>query len=297
MEKSTFVSIIIVSFNTRKLLLSCIESIYEYVHTPFEIIIVDNNSSDSSVLSVKKLKRQNIHIISNTENVGFAKANNQGFKKARGNYILLLNSDTLLTEDCVTPSATYLDSHARTGILSCSLKNEDGSVQPTGGYFPTLFRVFLWISFLDDIPFFNYFFRSFHPKERIYSKAVKLDWITGAYFFMRAELLESVGMLDEDYFMYVEELDYCYRVKEKGWDIDYIPRGNIIHFGRSSGSNEFAILSELKNLVLFYRKHYSILVPLLRVVLKIGALGRVVLFAILGESRKRDIYAKAFFVV
>lgn len=297
MDKSIKVSILIVSFNTKKLLVDCIESIYTHTTLPFEIIVVDNDSKDGSVAAVRKLNKKEVTILSNKSNVGFAKANNQAITLAKGKYLLLLNSDTILTEDSIGRTVEYLEQHSAVGIASCKLLNPDGSIQPTGGYFPTLPRMFFWMSFIDDIPFVSSFVFPFHPSPAFYKQARSLDWVTGAFFCVRAQVIRDIGGLDEDYFMYVEELDFCYRAKTKGWSVGYIPSTSIIHFGRASSTNEFAILSEYKNLQLFYTKHFQPQARISRLLLKFGAITRRVLFAILGRPVQSRIYAKAFSIV
>lgn len=297
MEKSTLVSIIIVNFNTKALLLACIESLYSNVKTPFEIIVVDNASSDGSSAAVERLKKKNISVIKNAENYGFAKANNQGIKRAKGSFILLLNSDTVVTNDAITQGISVLRAHPKVGVMSCKLTNADGSLQATGGYFPYPLRLFLWMTFLDDIPFISSLSRSFHPPLSYYTKSRSLDWVTGAFFLFRAEIRDTVGYLDEEYFMYVEELDYCYRIQATGWSVLYDTSSSIIHLGRASSSNEFALLSEYKNLVLFYKKHLPAWVGFCRVMLKIGALARRIIFGILGKKTQQHIYEKAFHII
>ena len=297
MDKSNKVSILIVNFNTKKLLVDCIESIYAHTTLLFEIIVVDNASTDGSVAAVRKLNKKEVTILSNKSNVGFAKANNQAISLAKGKYLLLLNSDTILTEDAIGRTVEYMNQHPKIGIASCKLLNPDGSLQPTGGYFPTLLRVFFWMSFIDDLPFISSLVLPFHPAASFYKQSRSLDWVTGAFFCVRAQVVRDIGGLDEDYFMYVEELDFCYRAKRKGWSVGYVPSTSIIHFGRASSTNEFAIVSEYKNLQLFYTKHFESQAQISRLLLKFGAITRRVLFAILGRPAQSRIYAKAFSIV
>ncbi len=294
MEKSPTVSIVIVNYNTKDLLKNCIESITQQIRVSFEIIVVDNASTDGSVAFVKSLKNSAVRLIESKENTGFAKGNNLGLKKARGAYLLLLNSDTVLTEDSVSACISYLKKNEEAGIVSCSLKNADGSMQPTGGYFPNPARLFLWMTFLDDVPLINSICKPFHPPASYYTRDMPLDWVTGAFFMFPHKLLKTVGYLDEDYFMYVEEMDFCYRAREKGYRVQYLHNSAITHLGRASSTNEFAILSEYKNIMLFYRKHLSSFTQYCRVMLKFGAGLRVLVFGILGKSAQRAIYAKAF---
>jgi len=182
----------------------------------------------------------------------------------------------------------YLDIHPEIGIASCMLRSGSGNIQGTGGYFPTLTRVFAWMSFLDDLPFVSDLFKPFHPmhersplgaNEDFYKSKKQIDWITGAFFLMRKKVFESVGLFDKDYFMYVEEVDYCYRAKQKGWGVWYLPKWSIIHYGGGSSHKDFSVVSEVESLKTFYRKHFpSWQYSILRLILKFGALIRLPLF-------------------
>lgn len=299
------VSIVIVNYNTKDLISSCLKSIKKYTKgKEIEIIIVDNASSDGSITALKKTAKlnPNITLILNTKNRGFSHANNQGMAKARGSYILLLNSDTLFTEDPIGPLLKIMEAQKEIGIVSCALKNPDGSLQGTGGYFPTLFRVFSWMFFIDDLPFIGSFIRPFHPmrskynpRSSYYSKPHQFDWVTGAFLLMRRSVYEKIGGFDSDFFMYTEDVDLCFRASKVGWQALYVPTVSITHYGGASSTKEFPIISEFRGMKLFYRKHYSITHQIiLRLILKIGALLRMVLFGILEGSDSAKIYAKAF---
>lgn len=306
-KSSTDLSIIIVSFNTKKLLLSCIGSVRKYTkEVDYRIIVVDNASHDGTQEAIKKIK--DIKPILNQENLGFAAANNQGIKLSQGRYILLLNSDTELHEDSLSKMVSWMDAHPEVGISSCMLLNPDKSIQETGGYFPTLFRVFLWATFLDDLPFIPRIFGSYHPHGSLYKKERELDWVTGAFFLIRNKVIEDIGLLDEKFFMYVEEVDYCYRAKNKGWKIRYVPNTSIVHLGGGSSSGESvkfkywsagkerSIIGEFNGLKRFYKKHYPVWqYPFLIFFLKLAALLRFFIFGFFGRQvHARTIYGKAF---
>ncbi len=275
-------SIVIVNYNTPKLTADCIASIKKLTKgIKYEIVLIDNS----------------------TENRGFTGGNNIGIKKSKGRYVLLLNSDTLIHDNVLGEMVSWMDYNPKIGIVTCALKNKDGSLQGTGGYFPTLLRVFSWMT-IQDFPFVDNFIKPFHPtkeksfskNESFYNKPKELDWVTGAFFMVRKEVIDQIGYLDEDYFMYTEETDFCFRAKKKGWNIFYNPKWSITHFGGgSSKGNEFSVLSEYKNIKLFYKKHYPYWqYPILRFFLKIGALGRIVVLGIMRGRDNARIYAKAF---
>ena len=135
----------------------------------------------------------------------------------------------------------------------------------------------------------------FYKGEEFFEKRGERDWLTGAFFFFRRETFNDVGYFDKDYFMYVEEIDYAYRAKKKGWQVVYLPKWRITHYGGKSGTSELATLSEFKSLKVFYKKHYpKWQLPLLRLFLKLGALARMIIFGIIKGSDVFKIYAKAF---
>lgn len=278
-------SIIIVSYNTKKLLLDLLHSIKQHTKgIDYEVIVVDNASGDGS---------ESLALIKNKTNVGFAKANNQGIKVAKGRYILLLNSDTLIHDNLLSELVLWMDKHQDLGAVTCALKNKDGSLQGTGGYFPTLLRVASWMT-IQDLPLVDRFIKPFHPaKEKsfakgmgFYKKAQELDWVTGAFFFARSEVFEK-NLFDEDYFMYVEEVDLCFRIKRRGWKIMYLPQFSITHLGSASGTRELSVISEYDGVKRFFKKFYpSWQLPIVRLFLKIGSLWRLLLFG--------RIYARAF---
>ena len=294
-------SIIIVSFNTKKLTTECIKSIHKYTkNITYEIIVIDNASDDGSVATLKKLKK--VTVVSNKSNGGFGRANNQGIGMANGRYILFLNSDTLISENVLGSMVSWMERHEKVGISSCKLLNSDGTTQGTGGYFPTLIRVFSWMT-IQDFPLVDRIIKPFHPmKERSFSKADgfyeyerEIDWVTGAFMMVRSEVFDDVPGFDEDYFMYTEEVDFCYRAAKHGWETRYVPRWSIIHYGGASSNPENSILKEFEGIKLYYKKHYSTYsYHLLRIILKIGAIGRIVVFGLKDGKKLANVYVRAF---
>lgn len=302
-------SIVIVSFNTQELLADCIGSIKEHTKgVDYEILIVDNGSQDGSVEWLKEEK--GIEAILNKGNLGFAGANNQGIKKATGRYILLLNSDTELKENSLAKMIRWMDEHPGVGIATCKLLNPDGSTQANGGSFPTLLRVFLWGTFLDDIPLISRLLGSYHPHPHIGEKDSRehqQDWVSGAVFLIRKEVVKDLGGLEEEFFMYAEDVEYCLRAKKGGWEVWYIPQTSIVHIGSASSKGnsvkfsgkslgkEKGILGEFDGLKRFHKKYYpSWQYPLLVMVLKLAAFLRILVFGILGRQKQAwRIYGKA----
>lgn len=299
-------SIVIVSFNTRDLTLACIESIKKNTkNIDYEMIVVDNSTVESEKLKLKSQKyNSKIKIIQNETNLGFTRGNNQGIEVAGGRYVLLLNSDTFMDSNVLGEMVEWMDANPKAGVATCALKNKDGSLQGTGGYFPILPRVIAWMTFLDDVPFFNKFVRPYHPMhgksfvkdDGFYREPRELDWVTGAFLLTLREIAQELHGLDEDYFMYGEDVDFCFRAKKAGWEIWFLPEFSIVHYGgASSKTKEFPLLSEYKGVKIFYRKHYPLWqYPILRVFLKFGAVLRIVVLGILEGGESAKIYAKAF---
>jgi len=296
---------------------------------PAEIIIVDNNSTDGSVEYVRELIRSpvsalrvtrsttrnpltrnsltrnpqtqlTIKLIENKENLGFAKANNQGIKVARGEYILLLNSDTIVPEGAISQTLYWLSAHPGVAVATCRLLNQDGTIQPTGGFFPNLANIFTWAFFLDDLPLVNRLIKPFHPhppqfwtKEAWYLKTRELDWVTGAFFLIRKAVIREVGLLKEDFFMYVEELEWCYRIKRASWQIFYYDGAKIVHLGGGSGKSTTSIVGEDRGLIKFfslYKPRWQL--PILKIILLIKNLSRAILFTALGKKNKALAYVR-----
>ncbi|MFC1624898.1 glycosyltransferase family 2 protein [Patescibacteria group bacterium] len=304
MSEKIDLSIIFVGYNTVKYIEDCLSSVLKFTkNISTEVFFVDNKSPTEDWKIVQK-KFPQVKLIKSKENRGFAGANNLAAKKASGRYILLLNLDIEIKDRNIFKGMVeWMDKNPKVGISGCGLLNSDGSYQGNGGFFPSLFRVFCWMTFLDDLPFLDRLIKPYHPMHswslykgsNYFTKKRKQDWITGAFFLISKKLIDQIGYLDEDYFMYVEEMDYCYRAKKAGWENVYLPKWKITHFGQVSAGSEYALVSEYKNIYLFYQKHMEKWkLPILKIFLKMGAILRIVVFGILKGPKVSKIYAKAF---
>ena len=262
--------------------------------------MVDNASTDGTVEEIEnfKLKIENLRLIQNKTNLGFAKAVNQGLAEAEGRYLLILNSDTKILDGAIDKEIFFLQTHAEVGVVGCQLKNPDGTIQPSGGYLPTLFKVSLWMSFLDDLPVLKKIIKPYHVEDKeFYSHQRYLGWVTGAFLLIRKEVFEKVGFFDEKMFMYVEEVDWCTRAAKAGFRVALDPGASIIHYkGASARQGSAGILEEFQGLKYYFAKHKSFWqTPILRFWLKLGALVRMFLFGIIAKDpQARRIYAKAY---
>jgi GT2 family glycosyltransferase len=292
-------SIVIVSYNTSDLLQACLESAYQSIKydkiSEVEVIVVDNNSSDGSVDLVRK-RFKHVKLIENKENMGFAKANNQGMKIASGTYILILNSDTKMTKHAISKILLQMNSNKEIGVLGGKLLNKDDSIQPSVGYFPNIGKVFVWMHFIDDIPYISDLIKPYHVEDHtFYNAEHEVDWVTGACFCIRKEVFKKTNGFDEHIFMYGEEVEWCYRIKKEGYKVHYSPNPVIYHYKGQSGDGNYAgIVQEFKAISYFYKKHKPTTQNIiLFFILKFGALLRLVLFGIiLPNPKKAHLYAQ-----
>lgn len=304
MTNTLDLSIIIVS-SKKDYLIDCIKTLKPALESvAIEIILIDNASSDG-LNSLVKEKFPYVKVLRREENGGFGENNNMGIKIATGRYILLLNDDTrIIDKNIFKEMIAWMDAHPKAGVSSCALLNPDGvSYQGSGGFYPTLFRVLAWMTFLDDIPGVDRLIKPYHPLhssspiykgEKFFKSEHKQDWVTGAFFLMRRQALKEVGIFDEDFFLYVEEVELSARFAQKGWEIWYLPKWKIVHFGQATSGSEKAMIFELKNLVLMYKKHEpKWKIPILRAILKLGVFLRIILWGIAGKKDVSKIYAKA----
>lgn len=218
-------SIVIVNFNTKDLVVDCFKSIRdEGSRISCEIIVVDNGSADGSVEAFKKLEKENknFHLISNSGNLGYAKANNQGAKISRGKYLLLLNSDTLVKKNSLGNLVEFAQKHPDAGVIGSKLFNADGSLQSSCFHFPTVKNAIL-----------EYWFNRRSLLEKFAPKGtspVEVDAVVGAVFLITPVARKKVGLLDERYWAYFEDIDYCRQTWKRGLKVYYLPTSEIIHY-------------------------------------------------------------------
>lgn len=298
MIKKLDLSIIILSYNTKDLTLACLRSIFKYTKgVNFEIIVVDNHSSDDSVSAIKKFATgKPVKLMASSKNLGFAAGNNLGSKSARGRYLLFLNSDTYLKKNILKPILNFADQQPNLGALSCRLKNKDGSTQPTGGFFPSLSNIFAWQFFLDDLPLISSFFKSIHPKSSFYHTHQQPDWLTGAFLLVPTDLFTQIKGFDPHFFMYVEDIEICYRLHQLHKTIHYLPQFDLVHLGGASASSGYSLIQEAKNISYFFQKHHtSLQAGLVRLFIRLGSLLRILVFGIMSANvQKTKIYWTIF---
>jgi GT2 family glycosyltransferase len=240
------ISIIIVNWNTRDLLQSCLESIYKTIHDiSYEIIVVDNASQDGSVAMLQE-KYPQVRLIQNEENRGFGAANNQAMRIMAGRYALLLNSDTVLTENAVRELFTFMEGQSDAAMACGQLLNDDGGKQNSVASFPNL------LTLLTNTSLLEYLFPKHYPSKRYsYDGPIEVDSCIGACLLVRKKAIEDVGMFDERYFFFFEETDWAYQMREAGWKAFHVPSAFICHFqGQSIGR-------DIQSRIEFYRSRYQ----------------------------------------
>lgn len=259
-------SIIILSYNTAALLRGCLTSVFSS-QTPddaWEIIVVDNASTDGSTDMVEK-EFPGVRLVRNKKNIGFSAGNNVGIRQACGDYVLLLNSDTEVGPGTMQAMLSFLQSRPDAGAATCRLVLPDASLDPACHRgFPTPWAALTYFLGLEKMfPRFP-LFAQYHQRYKDISAVHEIDSPSGAFFLVRKTVIDTVGLLDEDFFMYGEDLDWAYRIKQSGWKIFYNPAVSALHRKKQSGRAhaDSTIRKQTRRyfyetMKLFYKKHYA----------------------------------------
>ncbi|AJF60128.1 MAG: glycosyltransferase family 2 protein [Candidatus Diapherotrites archaeon] len=244
-------TVAVVNWNTRALLEQCLNSAYKKLNNiGFEVIVVDNGSTDGSIVLVKK-KFPKAKLIANKENLGFGKAFNQAIHSSHAPFIAIVSSDIIFL-DSLKPIVEFMQQNEKAAAVSCKLLNKDKSVQKNVHPFPSVSRELLL-----RIPFLG---KRFAETKFNYDKLQEVDSFTGACYIVSGEAIEEVGGFDENYFVYVEETDWFYRMKKAGWKIFFSPDSRVIHLGGASSKTPDArYIMYYTNLNKFFRKHHGLL--------------------------------------
>lgn len=253
-------TVVIVNWNTLRLLRSCLESMGKlFGDSRFEVIVVDNDSSDGSPEMVES-SFPSVVLLRQTENLGFSRGNNVGIRAANGRYILLLNSDTEVLGDALEKMCVHMEAHHDIGVLGAKLLNPDHSIQLSCRRFPS-YRTALFhrYSILTRLFPRNRYSSEYLMTRTGHEEVMEVDWVSGACLLARREAVIGVGLLDEEFFMYAEDVDWCYRMKRAGWRVVYFPAAEVMHhIGKSSRKMPVKTTYERhRSMWLFYRKHYS----------------------------------------
>lgn len=272
------ISVVIVSYNTKELLSDCLKSAcISLQNIPSEVYVVDNDSKDETAEMVKT-NFPHVKLIANTKNLGFSKANNQAINKVKGEYILILNPDTKLMPDTIEKMLKFMNKDDKIAVSTCRVELPNGQIDTDcRRHFPTPFRAFCHFSGFSKLfkgsKIFDQYYMGYIPDNIDH----EVDSCVGAFMLVRKSAIEKVGLFDEDFFFYGEDLDWCWRFKEAGYKIIYTPRAKIIHYkGASSGMKKTskdvtkvnpqvkkkALKESTRAMILFYKKHYMDKYPL-----------------------------------
>jgi N-acetylglucosaminyl-diphospho-decaprenol L-rhamnosyltransferase len=281
-------SIVLVCWNNKAYLDPCLKSLYDTgMRNSFDVVVVDNGSTDGSQKMLAE-KYPQVKLIQNDSNLGLGKASNQGIDATRGKYILLLNNDTLVNGAAFDDMVDFLDQHPRAGAVGGKILNPDGSTQCCYYHFSTLWEEFLIASRLGEK------FRPGYPSVMNGDEIRQVDWLTSACLMVRRATLDEVGLLDENYFIYGDEVDLQYRIKKAGWEIYYLPQATTIHYGGRSMTRWPRRKLVYRGKLLFYKNHYgAIKTSILRVMLGIISFVKMLLWGIIYLlPGKRDLAGK-----
>lgn len=297
-SKVPAVSIIIVSYNNFNLLENCLRSLYEYTRgIEYEIIIVDNNSTEKGIESIVS-GFDNLLLLKNNENKGFAKANNQGLNLAKGEYILYLNNDTILLENSIYEVFQFARSLDHDAVIGCKLIYPNGTLQHSVYDFPTVWNVFTSNFFLYLLNRRSKTFSKYYLMNRRINDTTEVDVVTGAFLFVRRSTVEKINGFDERFYFYNEETDLCYRIKKNGGKIYYYPHTKVIHIKGGSTNNNLFFKFKNQSLaqIRYYQKHFGGLNYILLVLFHFtGMLIRIpILFSFGIISRNRYLRLRAY---
>ena len=243
-------SIVIVSYNVRSYLEQCLQSVQKALEgIEGEVFVVDNHSDDDSVETIRNHYPW-VTLIENHENLGFAKANNQAIRQSQAEYVLLLNPDTVVAEDTLRGGLTFMDEHPKAGGAGVMMCYEDGSRAPESRRaLPTP-----WVAALKMLGFTKRYYMSHLP----WDQPCRIEVVSGAFCLLRHEALKTVGLLDEDFFMYGEDIDLSFRLLKGGWENWYLPYSIIHYKGRSTQKSDYRYVHVFyQAMLIFFQKHYS----------------------------------------
>lgn len=264
-------SLIIVSYNTADLLKACLTHLFQYSEKEdMEVFVVDNASSDGSAAMVKK-DFSHAHLIENRMNMGFAAANNQAYKQARGEYIILLNPDAFIKPGTIKNAIRFMENHPECGLAGGRLENLKGRLDPSARRFPNCINKLFTLSGLSDR----------YPSSKIMGKGdfkffdhnsvMEVDWVPGTFTVYRKEMLASLSkrLFDERFYIYYEETDLCLQAKRNGWKVFFIPDAQVVHVGGASAKKRKDLTFDkggsqvlkfrMRSEYLYFRKNYGIL--------------------------------------
>ncbi len=296
------ISVVIVSWNTKDITDHCLASMKKAVEkvknlADVEVVVVENASEDGTPEMIAK-KHPWVKLKPSGSDLGYGKGNNFGYKLCnhKNEYLLLLNNDAYVNEDTLVKCLDYLEKHSECDVLGCQLRFLDGRFQPSAGFLPTPSSVWTWIWGLGLVPVIKNLFKPFHPTDKqFFKKDREVGWTMGAFLFMKMEIYKKSKGFDENFFMYMEEVEWCRRVKEAGGKIFYTPSFWVTHVDKASAMGKPEELAkifrrEILGFVYYLNKNYSNQSWWFIPAIKIGIFIRLLAFSLLGNKMRQDAY-------
>jgi GT2 family glycosyltransferase len=298
----TKISVIIGNWNNSKVIANCLISLKKSINgitneAIVDVIVVDDASTDGAPdLIARKFPWVKLYRL-NT-NQGFAKSNNFGIKKADKNtdFYLLLNNDAYIRDDTLSKALQFMQKYQNCDVLGCRLEFEDGRFQPSAGYLPTPSSTTAWIWGLNFIPLINKFFKPVHPKyQDFFIKDREVGWVMGAFLFMRNNVIIKTKGFDDNFYMYMEEVEWCKRIEDSGFHIWYTPSFTITHLDKASAMGDPVRLAkifrlEIVGLKYYLKRHYNEHTIWLFPIIKLGTIVRYIIFLLLGNKLRQEAY-------
>lgn len=294
--KNLDVTIIILSYNTKEITEKCLEKVIiakayceKILDNKIETIVVEQNSRDGSGKMIKESFPW-VKLIRNKKNLGFGGGNNLAMEKANTPYILLINSDLYLQKETLYKALKKMGERKDIDILQVGFRYEDGSFQPCGGYLPNRINTILRLFELDRFTFLKKFIRPIPVVDkRFYDREQKLGWASGAFMLLRREVYEKTNGFDEEIFMYGEDVEWCKRIGDAGFNIIYTPDIKVIHLsGKSIKGREIdTYRKHLEGYLYYHKKHFSETATLIAFLIKVNLIFRAASFALIDREKSR----------
>lgn len=292
-------SVIILSYNTKDITARCLDKLKESkaylekrLKNKVEVIVLDNGSEDGSDVMIKE-DYPWVNLITLKENSGFSKGNNIAMKQSKSPYILLLNSDVYVEEDTLYKSLAYFRVNKNCDLMGVKLMYPSGKLQPSGGYLPTPTSSIFWIFGISNIPIIERFTQPFHPTYRsFFTRAHQVGWVSGAFLMFKRVIFDKTSGFDENIFMYMDEVEWCKRIKDESFKVWYVPQIEVVHLHGASSKFDFKVqyLNELKGIKYYFKKHYPGQYLLVRPFLILGVILRIIAFSLIGKTQRGRAY-------
>ncbi len=299
-------SIIVLSFNTKEVIDECLSKLKKAVNyskkvlkNKIEVIVIDNNSSDGSVEMIGR-KHSWISLKALKENTGFSKGNNIGMKESKYSFILLLNSDCYVNENILVDALKYFENNSDCSVLGCKLILPSGKPQISVGYLPNPINTIFWISGISKLFFIDKIVKPIHPNSiSVIKQEAQVEWAMGAFFMLKRKVYEETGGMDENIFMYGEEVEWCKRIKDAGFKMFFVPKISATHLDKASSKGDLTkpLIAEFAGIKIYFKKHYRNWYPIISVIIKIFLIVRIIVFILIFDKQRVRAYQEALNVI